>query len=146
MGEVGLAQGHTAGMRQGFLGSSPELIQFMVRSITPTLKYLAAAEMPRSWLGAGNGQKRVYLPRFSRLERKVCEVLSMNNAPINWAISRLQWGLGGGGGENQMFPPHRLQSNAGAFGQHTCFLSSEHAGFQFSPPGRGIPSPYLCSV
>lgn len=51
MGEVGLAQGHTAGMRQGFLGSSPELIQFMVRSIMPTLKYLAAVEMPRSWLG-----------------------------------------------------------------------------------------------
>lgn len=28
-----------------------------------------------------------------------------------------------------MFPPHRLQSNAGAFGQHTCFLSSEQCGF-----------------
>lgn len=35
---------------------------------------------------------------------KVCQVLSMNNAPINRAISRLQWGLGGEGGENQMFP------------------------------------------
>lgn len=84
--------------------------------------------------------------KVQQIGEKVCQVLSMNNAPINWAISRLQWGLGGGGGEDQMFPPHRLQSNAGAFGQHTCFLSSEHAGFQFSPPGRGIPSPYLCSV
>lgn len=35
-----------------------------------------------------------------------------------------------------MPPPRGLQSNAGAFGQHTCFLSSEHAGFQFSPPGE----------
>ena len=139
---TGLAQGQ----RQGFLGFSPELSQFTARSVTPTLEYSAAAEMPRSWLGAGNGQKCVYLPRFSRLERKVCQVFSMNNAPMNRAISRLQWGLGGRGGKNQMFPPHGLQSNAGAFGQHTCFLSSEHAGFQFSPPGRGISSPYLCSV
>lgn len=35
---------------------------------------------------------------------KVWQVLSMDNAPMNGAISRLQWGLGGGGGENQMFP------------------------------------------
>lgn len=85
---------------------------------------LAAARDPEFMFGGRKLSETCAPSKVQQIGEKSVRMLGENNTPINRAISRSRWGLGRGGGENQMFL-HRLQSNVG---QHTCFLSSEYAG------------------
>lgn len=107
---------------------------------------LAAVRDPEFTFGGRKLSETCVPSKVHQIGEESVQVLSKNNTQLTGQFQDRVEGLGRGRRGEPDVPTKAPK-------QHWLPPTSTHVfspvsmlGFQFSPPGRGIPSPYLCSV